>query len=217
MTTPKLESTYTATYTSFSGADIVATFGNHIIGELQAISYSVTREKVPIYTMGSPDPRSFSRGKRGIAGSLVFTVFNKDALFELKDGANFHTSVANSTFRDGLEQYIEDKNAGEELKGGYFGDVETWEELQNDNAIVRRPAYYADEIPPFDITITMLNEYGQAAKFSLIGVEILNEGSGMSIDDITTEKACTFVARGLTPLKSVNGSITVKDITNKNQ
>ncbi len=32
---------YTKTYTSFSGCDIVATFGNKVIGELQALTYSV--------------------------------------------------------------------------------------------------------------------------------------------------------------------------------
>ncbi len=47
------------------------------------------------------------------------------------------------------------------------------------------------------ITINFLNENGQAAKMTLYGVEILNEGMGMSIDDITTEKACTFIARNL--------------------
>ncbi len=40
-----MKSEYTATYTSYSGADIVATFANYVIGELQAVSYSVTREK----------------------------------------------------------------------------------------------------------------------------------------------------------------------------
>ena len=34
-------SEYTKTYTSFSGCDIVATFNNRIIGELQGITYSV--------------------------------------------------------------------------------------------------------------------------------------------------------------------------------
>lgn len=57
-----LSSDYTRTYTSFSGCDIVATFGDTVIGELQAITYHVQREKAPIYTMGSAEPRSFSRG-----------------------------------------------------------------------------------------------------------------------------------------------------------
>ena len=30
------------------------------------------------YTMGSAEPRSFSRGKRGIAGTLVFVLFDHD-------------------------------------------------------------------------------------------------------------------------------------------
>ena len=53
---------YTKTYTAFSGCDIVPTFHGKIIGELQAISYSISREKAPVYTMGSAEPRSFSRG-----------------------------------------------------------------------------------------------------------------------------------------------------------
>lgn len=53
---------YSRTYTSFSGADIKATFGNRVIGELQSITYSVTREKAPIFTLGDANPRSFSRG-----------------------------------------------------------------------------------------------------------------------------------------------------------
>ena len=36
---------YKNTYTTFSGCDVAASFGASIIGELQGISYSVTREK----------------------------------------------------------------------------------------------------------------------------------------------------------------------------
>lgn len=53
---------YMKTYSTFGGCDIVATFNGKVIGELQAITYSLTREKVPVYTMGSAEPRSFSRG-----------------------------------------------------------------------------------------------------------------------------------------------------------
>jgi hypothetical protein len=184
------QSNYQQTFTSFSGADIVATFNGKIIGELQAITYSVTREKAPIYTMGDPNPRSFSRGKRGIAGSLVFTVFDRDSLWNLKNENNVYRHGLNSASRDltnplAVNQY--DNFSGSDV-------VSTWS--------TPTPAKYSDEIPPFDITINFLNEYGQSSTMTLYGVEILNEGMGMSIDDITTEKACTFIARGIDDMKS---------------
>ena len=40
-----LTSEFTKTYTTFSGCDIVASFNDVVIGELQAITYSVSREK----------------------------------------------------------------------------------------------------------------------------------------------------------------------------
>jgi len=40
-----VSSEYTRTYTSFSGCDIVPTFGDTVIGELQAITYHVQREE----------------------------------------------------------------------------------------------------------------------------------------------------------------------------
>lgn len=208
MATQPLVSSYTAQYTSFSGADIVATVDNHIIGELQAISYSVTREKTPIYTMGSPDPRSFSRGKRGIAGSMVFTVFNNDALDFLKknDSINgIYTAYANTRPTTPTEpgnpptyEFLSPDQWEEKFaEAGNNGPVKNFKAAS---------AYYVDEIKPFNITVTLHNEYGNAARFSIMGCEILNEGSGMSIDDITTEKACTFVARSLSHLVPIWGA-----------
>lgn len=51
------------TYNSSAGTDIVATIDGILIGNLNGISYSMTREKAPIYTMGSVDAVSFGRGK----------------------------------------------------------------------------------------------------------------------------------------------------------
>jgi hypothetical protein len=60
--------------------------------------------------------------------------------------------------------------------------------------------WYSDQILPFDITISAANELGAAACAKLYGVEILNEGYGISIDDSVSEMQATFVARGITPL-----------------
>ena len=175
-------SEYVRSYNSFSGVDIKATFGGKVIGELQGVSYSVTREKAPIYTMGSADPRSFSRGKRGIAGTLIFTVFDRSALME---------SFKNMSDRSGwffAHDSDVNKHNSEEQKGS-----QVWQDVNTDNSW--QPAWYPDQIPPFDIVLSAANEYGQIAKMSVRGVEILNEGSGMSIDDIVTEQQMTFVAR----------------------
>ena len=73
---------YSKTYNSFSGVDIHALFAGSVIGEIQGISFTVSREKAPIYTMGRADPRAFCRGKRGIAGTVIFTVFDRQILLE---------------------------------------------------------------------------------------------------------------------------------------
>jgi hypothetical protein len=68
---------------------------------------------------------------------------------------------------------------------------------------------YSDQIPPFTVTLTALNEYGNVTVMHILGVELINEGSGVSIDDIVTETQMTFVARailGWRPLQIPNGS-----------
>jgi hypothetical protein len=171
-------SPFTRTYTSFSGCDIVATFDNIRIGEIQGISYSITREKAPVYTMGSADPRSFSRGKRGIAGSMVFTMFDRHALHQIMEQSSY---VAKS-----------DENILRVRSGLTAQSVDRVD--QSVIARLSRPVY-ADQIPPFDITLTGANEYGQITSMTIFGAEILNEGSGISVDDIVNELAVTFVAR----------------------
>jgi hypothetical protein len=58
--------------------------------------------------------------------------------------------------------------------------------------------WYSDQILPFDITLAGANEYGAMAAAKLFGIEILNEGTGHSIDDAVTEMQATFV-RNINP------------------
>lgn len=199
---------YLNTYTTFSGADIVATFGGVEIGALSGITFSVTREKAPIYTMGSPNPRSFSRGKRGIAGSLIFTVFDRPALYTMlqenmgTEPQYYYTRTHNS-IPAGLDA------GGNRTRG--IAPV-----AEDKSSVVAEMPFYADQIPPFDITITFVNEYGQGSARSIYGVELLNEGSGASMDDIVIEETMTYVARELGPMytikaKNDDGTVNVND------
>lgn len=202
---------YTKTYSTFGGCDIVPTFNGKVIGEIQAITYSLTREKVPVYTMGSAEPRSFSRGKRGIAGNLVFISFNRDALLaELGD-------ITISKYKANDAAWLADQDAAKFISieqwdaymsnlanpsgtTGVAGDIGDTRNLVTDEA---KPKY-ADEILPFDITISLANEYGNKAVTVIYGVEILNEGIGFSVDAPTSERAYTFVARSVDSMTPVD-------------
>ena len=74
------------------------------------------------------------------------------------------------------------------------------------NLVNKYTPHYADEILPFDITLTMANEYGNMSTMVIYGVEILNEGSGFSTDTVVTEKAYTYVARRIESLQPSDGS-----------
>ena len=53
---------------------------------------------------------------------------------------------------------------------------------------------YSDQVLPFDVTLAGANEYGAMCAAKILGVEILNEGSGMSVDDAVSEETAMFVA-----------------------
>ena len=55
--------------------------------------------------------------------------------------------------------------------------------------------WYSDQILPFDITLAGASELGAATAMKIFGVEILNEGSGVSIVAEVTKMQATFVAR----------------------
>lgn len=185
------------TFNSFSGVDITPIFQGKPIGEIQAISYSVNREKAPVYTMGKADPRSFARGKRGIAGSLIFIVFDKHSLLDRFKNATFSADKDEKGLRNKIGANALFKNGAGAGSAG-----------QADNSFNQEETapWYADQIPPFDIVLAAANEYGAQATMKIFGVELLNENSGVSIDDIVTEQQYTYVARSIVPWQFDNSS-----------
>ncbi len=59
---------------------------------------------------------------------------------------------------------------------------------------------YSDQVLPFDITLAGANEYGAMCAAKILGVEILNEGSGISVDDAVSEALAGRLRPGLSVL-----------------
>lgn len=152
-------------YTSFSGTDAKVSlsfkFGQPVaIGEAQTVTYSIYRPMVPVYNLGSPKPAGFVRGPRTIAGSIIFTVFDRNVLI-----AAMHKAYS---------QY----------------DVKCLNK-----------SMLTDELPPFDIQITFLNEYGQSALLAIHDVHITSEGQVSSIEDMITENTVQYIASDITVMQ----------------
>ena len=201
-------SKYTKTYSTFGGSDIVCSFDDVVIGECQAITYSITREKVAVYTLGSAEPRSFSRGKRGIAGNLVFIVFNRDALLSSLGDKKITKYKGNdvATLIDEYDtRFLSMDKWDDYMTNAALDEAGAPDEYTNALVNDQSTPVYADELLPFDITISCANEYGNRAVTVIYGVEILNEGVGFSIDSPTSERAYTFVARAVDSMVPVAG------------
>lgn len=158
------------TYTSFSGADIVASIrtvgGKPIVfGEIQTISYSIYRPMAPVYSLGRINPKGVVRGPRTIAGTMIFTVFDRHVLKQVMD-----------IYRDQEDSFK-----------SYFG-------LDGIGIDDLRKYAKTDEMPPFDINVSFLNEYGQSATLNIYGVHIMSEGQTMSIEDMITENTMQYIA-----------------------
>lgn len=201
------------------------------------------RQEGTCYTLGSPDPRSFSRGKRGIAGSLIFAVFNRDALLQalVEDKENWQTFAPPTMFTaagnlinrvddrtNALEMSEWNKKANEASEENKKNPPTEGSDLKTYKAInvpsgfgLIKPGniLYIDTVPPFDIMMTFANEYGQAAFQKIYDAEILNEGSGVNVDTIVMERQMTFIARRISPIISGvyagDGTLNPKEIIEK--
>lgn len=216
-----MEKDYNKTLTSFSGADLMVAFGKKVIAELQSISWAIQRRKAPVYTLGSADARSFSRGVRGIAGSLSFAEFDRDALLEemksvwddiapeamftaagnlYKVNTTNFASALNKSGWNGVEDVLQETRTMDvwnDMGTKAFDQAGTpagFARIKADNVL------YADTLPPFDVTMTFANEYGQTAFRKIYDIDILNESSGVSVDSVVMERQLTFIARRVSPM-----------------
>ena len=182
------------TNSTYAGVDIKMILGGEQLGSAQAISDAVQREKAPLNVLGKVDPIAFSRGKRGIAGTLVALLLEEHLLHQAFDATKWfvadndeirpNVNDLNNATTDDLLQEVNNSEFRADNLSSNFTVAEAW---------------MVDQLLPTDAVIVAGNEYGSAAQMRIFGIEFLNEGSGISVDDRTTETQHTFVARSLMP------------------
>lgn len=225
---------YLRTITSFSGADVVVTFHDKVIGEVQQLTWNISREKAPIYVLGHADPVSFSRGKRGIAGSLVLAQLNRDALIEELTKLDTWQQIAPPAMWKAKGEIVGSRRDEGADFAKLFSLTEFGEPVSETPPypgsnplynITAAPAHferlrpdtvlYADQLPPFDITVTYANELGQTAFMKIFYVDVLSDSGGVSIDSMVMERPLTWIARRMSPIiEGVYSGGGIKGITN---
>lgn len=185
------ERKYDYTYSSYSGCDIVASitipeFSTRplIVGELQTVSYSIHREVSPVRTLGRANPKGFTNGTRTVAGSLIFTVFDNNLVHKI-------VSLIKEGYTSGDKGALLDDIINERAK------------LYKDRMDDINAYSLMDEMPPFDITISFMNEYGNQSVLVIKGIVIVDEGQVMSIEDMITENTMSYMATDIQVLKSL--------------
>jgi len=119
---------------------------------------------------------------------MVFLTFDREALLD---------TMAEKSLFWGNTWEKSDTGTGGSRAANQFTNLDTTYPSSKDKQVMR--AEYMDQIPNFDVKLIAMTERGHGAIMELIGVEILNAGSGVSIDDITTDVATTWIGTRIKP------------------
>lgn len=79
------------------------------LAELQTLSISIYREKMPVRVLGSVYPRSYTRGSRTIGGSMIFTVFHHHVFQELIEASAYRSTGVGDWDRHRWTTHIADQ------------------------------------------------------------------------------------------------------------
>ena len=195
------------TFSAFTGADLNAIvtyqWGGQqrqvLIGSLTSLTFSIVREVNPIWTMGSPDYRAVARGKRSVSGTLTFAVLDRDPLvrdiFDLSQYLPMNNTAGLSV--NALTPQSGMLSDGTSIQGSLAAAANVA------TMVLKTTQRYADQLPPFDVTVSMTNELGASSTAAVRQITIVSSGGGWNIHDLEADQIYSFIARYYEPLTSL--------------
>lgn len=211
--------------TGFSGVDISATImlpaprnrdGSSIDGmrdvvmqlaSVQTISFSSYTDKQAARSLGFKNAVGYARGGRTIAGTMIFNQLHQHPFDDSGTGSYIRDERGVLSYSSGTVDYLGapdifqsfDKTvAAPMLPEVTIPSVlkrHQWDFSWDQRNIGR--TLHPSDMPPFDIIILYVNEFGNIAKTIIYGIELMHESSVVSINDIYTEVTYQYVARDI--------------------
>ncbi len=184
-------------YSTFSGADILIMMGGVEVGAATSYVVDVSREKEPQYVFGDPEPKAFTRGPRHVSGQLTGLMLHEDSFIDaMKECLKSPDSYI---YKVGME-FISHRMA----IGGITGNVT---EMKLDDGFITElltfKPLYLDELPPVDLLIIGVNEFGAAGKTEVIGAEFTSHTEAFNSETTAGIEQATFVARAYVPWQPI--------------
>jgi hypothetical protein len=181
--TPVYGSASPPTWVSYSGQDIrvfAQSLGRiYDLGNLYTFSYSTFRDITPVRGLGQAAALGHARGYRTIAGTMVFTLFNKDAFYDM------------------ISHTAHDRNAS-----GWWPVLV--DQIPAFNLVLIASTEVTREVyaPEYGDTMrkTTLPAGSPTSRLLVYQVTLSSEGSTFSVDDMITEGVYNYHALGVAPL-----------------
>lgn len=155
------------------------------LGSIISLSYSVYREKTPVFNLGNNTLNGHGVGKKYVAGSIISSMFMEDEISKFVDKLSIDDKLYNKDITDFVKKQM------------------------SDSSLKEYHAFMKDDITPFNIHIIFTSEYhNKSRRIIVYGANFINNGQVMSINDIITENTASFIAKDIRELGSVGDEIT---------
>jgi len=203
----------------FSGGDINIFFNERRVGRVESISCSIATDGAQLWEMGQQDSLGLVKGKRQIAGSMMFAMGDKDAVLEsylrlsergtITQKDLWDPSSAASSFaakKIVTQAFVDSSTVSSRtvtstinyvpssISESAFNDQSMNNVAQAARIVGSRKIEYLDQLPPIDVTIVAVKD-GAVSAMVLFGVEFLQEAMSMTLADMSSSQATNFVCR----------------------
>jgi len=157
------------------------------LGSALSLSYSVYRDKTPVFNCGSHLIDGFSIANKYVAGSLMTVMYKYDEFAEflkqLKDDERMKSEAQKTASKNNITS-----------------------EYQNAVGIKEFHTFMRDDLMPFNIHAIFTSEYGSETREIVIyDATFINNGQVMSIEDLITENTLQYVARDISEQHAIGG------------